>query len=290
MKKHVIAAVSLVMMLAAGSLFAQAEAEQFPVVPDVSVPAETVEPEGVLVARVLPDSAAQRAGIQRGDIILMVAQHPVTSVYEITDVLSGLEHGDMVEITLKREAEELTIDLQLETRISWPLLGITGIGSQYQESRDWGMMHSPRGGYRQFQDQGDRFEYMQPFMGYDQIPEEVIDSMESGDAARIVEVVPGSPAEQADLRAGAVILSIDGQRLTDGALAEVIASYEPGSEIQIRAFDGQGITDYTVILRSSDEQSYLGVRYIPVGAGMQRMFEPSFDRGSRYRSPWNIDG
>jgi C-terminal processing protease CtpA/Prc len=131
---------------------------------------------------------------------------------------------------------------------------------------------------------------MHPFMGFDQIPEEVLESMESGDAARIVEVVPGSPAEAADLKAGAVILSVDGQSLTDGDLADVIASYEPGTEIKIRAFDGQGITDYTVTLRSSDEQAYLGVTYIPVGAGMPRMVEPSFDRGSNYRSPWNIDG
>lgn len=290
MKKHVIAAVSLVMMLAAGSLFAQAEVEQFTGVPDVSAPVESAEHEGVLVARVLPGSAAEKAGIQRGDTILTVAQQSVNSVAEITQALEGSEHGDMVEITLNREAEELTIDLQLETRVSWPLLGITGIGSQYQESRNWGMMHSPRGGYQQFQDQGDRFGYMQPFMGFDQIPEEVLESMESGDAARIVEVVSGSPAEQADLRAGAVILSVDGQRLTDGDLAEVIASFEPGAEITIRAFDGQEITDYTVILRSSDEQSYLGVRYIPVGAGMPRMFDPSFDRGSNLRSPWNIDG
>jgi predicted metalloprotease with PDZ domain len=278
------------MLLAAGSLFAQAEAEQFPVVPDASAPVESAENEGVLVARVLPDSAAAKAGIERGDIILSVAQQPVNSVAEITQALEGSEHGDVIEIKLKRSAEELTIDLQLETRVSWPLLGITGIGSNYQESGNWGMMSTPRGGSRQFQGQGNQFGYMHPFMGFDQIPEEVLESMESGDAARIVEVVPGSPAEAADLKAGAVILSVDGQSLTDGDLADVIASYEPGTEIKIRAFDGQGITDYTVTLRSSDEQAYLGVTYIPVGAGMPRMVEPSFDRGSNYRSPWNIDG
>jgi len=48
-------------------------------------------------------------------------------------------------------------------------------------------------------------------------------------------VVPGSPADQAGLQAGDVILEINGQTIdTNHALGGVIANFAPGDEISIK--------------------------------------------------------
>jgi membrane-associated protease RseP (regulator of RpoE activity) len=54
------------------------------------------------------------------------------------------------------------------------------------------------------------------------------------DGARVVEVVPGSPADDAGLEVGDVITAIDGTEVTDGAeLADAIQGGSAGDEVEI---------------------------------------------------------
>ena len=61
-------------------------------------------PEGVYVAEVTPDGAADKAGIQVGDIILSLDGKTVTSVNELTAVLNEHEPGDTVTAEVARES------------------------------------------------------------------------------------------------------------------------------------------------------------------------------------------
>jgi serine protease Do len=57
---------------------------------------------GVLVAEVSPDGAAGRAGIQRGDVILEVAQDAVSSPEQVTSAVAKVAPGDVVLLRVKR--------------------------------------------------------------------------------------------------------------------------------------------------------------------------------------------
>lgn len=64
-------------------------------------------------------------------------------------------------------------------------------------------------------------------------------SLASG--ALLVEVLPGTPAEEAGLQAGERIVAVDSRQVgPDGTLAELIARYEPGDRItlEVQAVDG----------------------------------------------------
>ena len=57
---------------------------------------------GVLVAEVAPDGAAARAGIQRGDVILEVAQEAVSKPEQVAAAVGKAQPGDIVLLRVKR--------------------------------------------------------------------------------------------------------------------------------------------------------------------------------------------
>ena len=57
---------------------------------------------GVLVAEVAPDGAAARAGIQRGDVILEVAQDAVSKPEQVTAAVARANPGDVLLLRVKR--------------------------------------------------------------------------------------------------------------------------------------------------------------------------------------------
>ena len=57
---------------------------------------------GVLVADVAADGAAARAGIQRGDVILEVAQDAVSKPDQVSAAVAKAKPGDVVLLRVKR--------------------------------------------------------------------------------------------------------------------------------------------------------------------------------------------
>ena len=68
--------------------------------------------EGVLVAAVKPDSAAERAGVHAGDVILEVNRHKVTSVAEAQAAAKKQEAGGSLLLLLRRGDASLFAALQ----------------------------------------------------------------------------------------------------------------------------------------------------------------------------------
>lgn len=72
--------------------------------------------QGVKVGMVSPGTSAANAGIQKDDIIIMLGDHPVTTLNEYTEVLKTFNPGDTVKIVYLREGKEVTVTLTLESR------------------------------------------------------------------------------------------------------------------------------------------------------------------------------
>jgi hypothetical protein len=84
----------------------------------------------------------------------------------------------------------------------------------------------------------------------------------------IIEVMPDSPAEQAGLREGDLIFTVDGQELgAENNLADLIADYEPGDMVMLEVGGpGEEPDEVTVELGQHPDEAdvaYLGVRYMP---------------------------
>ncbi|MDD6668021.1 MAG: trypsin-like peptidase domain-containing protein [Lachnospiraceae bacterium] len=62
-------------------------------------------PEGVLVSQVVKDGAADKAGMEAGDIITKVGDKSVTTTQELKSILSEKKAGDKIEITYQRKSD-----------------------------------------------------------------------------------------------------------------------------------------------------------------------------------------
>jgi len=72
--------------------------------------------DGVLVNRIVEGSPAERAGLEKGDIILGVGGTRVDSPEELADAIQSHEAGEAVSLRIIRDGERRTIEAQLTER------------------------------------------------------------------------------------------------------------------------------------------------------------------------------
>lgn len=68
---------------------------------------QRVECDGIIVDKVLPDSTAAAAGVERGDIILSINGSKVTDVVGFLVQVSMIKPGDMVEVEIVRAGKKM---------------------------------------------------------------------------------------------------------------------------------------------------------------------------------------
>lgn len=74
------------------------------------------EDRGVLIARVVPDSPAQRAGLAVGDVLTHVNGEPVSGSFDVTRRIGAGAAGDVVALEVIRDGKVETLSATLEVR------------------------------------------------------------------------------------------------------------------------------------------------------------------------------
>jgi S1-C subfamily serine protease len=69
--------------------------------------------EGAFVVEVVPDSGADVAGIEQGDVILSVDGEAITSNEQLGEIVQGHSPGDSIEIVVERGGEEQTLTAEI---------------------------------------------------------------------------------------------------------------------------------------------------------------------------------
>jgi serine protease Do len=73
-------------------------------------------PQGVLITHVLKDGAADKAGVQPKDVVILVDREKVENVDQFQDVLGEHLPGDVVAFMVRRGATTLTLKVTLQSR------------------------------------------------------------------------------------------------------------------------------------------------------------------------------
>ena len=81
-----------------------------------SIPEYGREAAGVLLAGVVTGSPAALAGLRAGDVIIRFAGSPITTIEDLTGVLSAKKPGEQVEIVILRAGQEIRFTTTLQSR------------------------------------------------------------------------------------------------------------------------------------------------------------------------------
>jgi S1-C subfamily serine protease len=71
---------------------------------------------GVQVASLVPQSPAELAGIEAGDVLTHIDDREITDLRGFSDLLKTLEPGQSVQTTLLRDGERLTVTVTVAAR------------------------------------------------------------------------------------------------------------------------------------------------------------------------------
>jgi len=203
----------------------------------VTVPEELDPEPGIVVASVVPDGSAAEAGVVRGDILLEIDAEAVDSVADLVRALGEHEVGDQVTLKVLHGDEERTLAATLGDHDGKPYLGLVPCAPMPEPGLVTRAIHVAEPG------------------------------------AVIIDVVPDSPADQAGLEAGDVIVAVDGQEIgLEDSLTDLIAEHEPGEKVTLEVKghhedgeDGESREVAVELAEHPDEEgvAYLGVRYRP---------------------------
>jgi membrane-associated protease RseP (regulator of RpoE activity) len=73
-------------------------------------------PDGLTIAQVIADSAADKAGLKRSDVIKAVNGTAVETVQELRDQLKDKNVGDTITLSIERDGQAQDVSVTLETR------------------------------------------------------------------------------------------------------------------------------------------------------------------------------
>jgi serine protease Do len=190
---------------------------------------------GIVVDEVNPDSPAEKAGIRAGDLIVEYDGERVRSARQFTRLVQETPEGRSVSIALLRDGKRQTVNATPETgRMTWNFRE-PGTGSREPDVREW-FRGMPNFDF-DFQDRlPRRFEYRMPdgvfrFPGSESgfpssrgrlgvsvqsITPDLAEYFGAKNGGALVSsVTPDSAASKAGLKAGDVIVSINGRGVSD---------------------------------------------------------------------------
>jgi len=223
--------------------------------------------EGVLVNEVVEDSPAEEAGIKKKDVILKYEGKKVTDTGELTTWVLETEPGQEVRIEIIRDGEKKK-----------PKVIIGKLPKTYTYLRSGDFDLQP--GCQSFSFGGKR-----GYLGVvlDGLGEQLGDyfGVKDGKGALITEVQKDSPAEKAGLKAGDVIVNIDGEGVEDpGDVVGEMTDKEKGDKVKLEVLRNKKKKNFTVEVEERESAySYLqGLKGLKLHAPPTPAFEPEVFR------------
>jgi len=108
------------------------------VTPDIAESLGMGAQKGALVAELSPGGPAQKAGVQSGDVIVALNDHPVGSSIELTRLVGQTHSGDIIHLKILRDGKPTVIDVRSGVRPSETQLAENAAGGEDSQANPEG--------------------------------------------------------------------------------------------------------------------------------------------------------
>lgn len=139
--------------------------------------------DGVAIEKVVPDSPADKAGLQKGDVLVRIGDEKIQNSRDVRETLRNLEGSKELEVEILRDGNPITVKVKPEKREFLPFRMGSGryLGVNLQNL------------------DADLAAYFQ---------------VDPNAGVLITRIEPESPAEQAGIHSGDIVTHIDGKKVT----------------------------------------------------------------------------
>jgi len=176
--------------------------------------------KGILVADVVKDSPADKAGIKPGDVIQKINGKEVTSPVELAEEVRKVEIGEKISLVLIRKGKEITLTFTTAERPEEVAKKETEQGKGIEEGKEEELL-------------GMRVESLTPEI------REKYNIKESEKGVVVTEVKSGGPADKIGITPGAVIMEVNHKTIEDmDNFEKAIEGIKPGDTVLLRVHQG----------------------------------------------------
>jgi serine protease Do len=164
---------------------------------------------GALVAEVIKDSPAEQAGLERGDVILAFDGHQIKEVRDLPLLVAATPVDKMVKLQILRDGKERTVKLTIGKMAEEASASQLGAGSSERDKLGLALEEIDGATARKY-------------------------GLEASHGVLVTAVEPASPAEQAGLQAGDLILEVNGKQVDNlPAFRDATAQPSPSGYLRL---------------------------------------------------------
>lgn len=200
--------------------------------------------EGVLINDVIDDSPADKAGLEDGDVIVRLGSDVVDDSGDLSKAIKSRKPGEKVDLVIYRDGEKKDISVVLGE-------------SQERKDRRFSLEAPKAKQYSQLFKEMTSGGYLGVVL--QSLSEQLADYFEVEDGVLITEVEKDSPADKAGLKAGDVIVALNGKEVnTPSDVSSMIRKYEEGEKVDIEVVRKGSEMQFTAEIaeREFDDQWY----------------------------------
>ncbi len=200
---------------------------------------------GVLVRDVVDDSPADEAGVKREDVILFFDGKELDDSDELFKVVRKKSAGDAVDLLILRDGQEKSISVILG-KTPKDDLHVLEYSPGDRKFKTYSYGFSGLSGGRIGVKVQDLSQQLGEYFG-----------VEHAEGALITEALEDGPAYKAGLRAGDVIVEVDGERIDDvDELRDEISDKEEDDQAEIKVIRDHQPKTFTVEVEEGEEWSF----------------------------------
>lgn len=200
--------------------------------------------EGVLVNEVVEGSPAEKAGIEKGDVIVSFDGKKTDSIERLTSLVRKTSPGTEVEIQVIRDGDEKDLEITIGESSSSGSYNLSPEKFKIEKNMIEPFKWNFQSGLKLGVAIQDLTEQLGDYFG-----------VEKGEGALITEVEKESPAEKAGLKAGDVIVQVDNEKVSGSDdVRQIISEKEKGDEVSLKVIRDKRPKDFSVTLAETEKE------------------------------------